>query len=65
MRPHRRYCDQAWFEVEGGKTEVGCQGEVLYCESGEVLAQLHRLVMDAPSLEVFKASLDGAPGSLV
>ena len=45
--------------------EVGWQGEVLYYESGEVLEQLLREVVDAPSLEVFKARLDGALGSLV
>ena len=38
--------------------------EVLYYESGEVLEQLPREAVDAPSLEVFKARLDGA-GSLV
>jgi len=30
-----------------------------------VLEQLPREVVDAPSLEVFKATLDGALGSLV
>ena len=45
--------------------EVGCQGEVLYSESGEVLEQLPREAVDPrPSLEVFKARLDGALGSL-
>ena len=44
---------------------VGCQGEVLYQESGEVLDQLPREAVDTPSLEVFKARLDGALGSLV
>ena len=44
---------------------VGYQGEVLYYESGEVLAQAVQTLMDAPSLEVFKARLDGAMGSLV
>ena len=39
--------------------------EVLYQESGEVLEQLPREGVDAPSLEVFKARLDGALGSLV
>jgi len=29
---------------------VGCQGEVLYQESGEVLDQLPREAVDAPSL---------------
>ena len=47
------------------KTEVGCQGEVLNCESGEVLNSCpERLWMPRPSLEVFKARLDGALGSL-
>ena len=44
---------------------VGCQGEVFDCESGEVLEQLPREAVDAPSLEAFKARLDGALGSLV
>ena len=39
--------------------------EVLYQESGEVLEQLPREVVDAPFLEVFKARLDGALGKLV
>jgi len=38
----------------------GCQGEVLYHESGEVLEQLPREAVDAPSLEGFKARVDGA-----
>ena len=39
-------------------------GEVLYYESGEVLKQLPREDVNALSLEVFKARLDGALGSL-
>jgi len=39
--------------------------EVLHREGGEVLEQLPREGVDAPSLEVFKARLDGALGSLV
>ena len=39
-------------------------GEVLHRESVEVLEQLPRKAVDAPSLEVFKARLDGALGSL-
>ena len=55
-----------WLEGEGGQMEVGCEGEVLYSESGEVLEQLPREAVDPrPSLEVFKARLDGALGSLV
>ena len=54
-----------WLEVEGGQISVGCQGEVVCCESGEVLEQLPREAVDPrPSLEVFKARLDGALGSL-
>ena len=41
---------QKWFEVEGGQTEVGCQGEVVDRESGEVLEQLPREAVDAPSI---------------
>jgi len=44
---------------------VGYQGEVLYQESGEVQEQLPREAVDAPSLEVFKARLDGALGRLL
>jgi len=39
---------------------VGYQREVLHRESGEVLEQLPREAVEAPSLEVFKARLDGA-----
>jgi len=37
---------------------------VLYYESSEMLEQVGEVV-DAPALEVFKAGLDGALGSLV
>ena len=40
-------------------------GEILYRGSDAVLEQLPREAVDAPSLEVFKARLDGALGSLV
>ena len=41
------------------------RGEVLYYESGEVLEQLPEgLWMPHPSLQVFKARLDGALGRL-
>ena len=39
--------------------------KTLYSEGGEVLALLLREAVGAPSLEVFKAELDGALGSLV
>ena len=53
------------FKLREGKIQVGYQEEVLYREGGEVLEQLPREAVDALSLEVFKASLDGALGSLV
>ena len=40
-------------------------GGKFFTESGEVLAQLPREAVDAPSLEVFQTRLDGALGSLV
>ena len=39
--------------------------EVFHTEGGDALNRLPREVVDAPSLEVFKARLDGALGSLV
>jgi len=39
--------------------------EVLYYEGGEPLEILPRAVVAAPSLEVFKARLEGAPSNLV
>ena len=36
-----------------------------FTDIGKVLEQLPREAVDAPSLEVFKARLDGALGSLV
>ena len=51
--------------IEGGQISGGCQGEVVCCESGEVLEQLPREAVDGhPSLEVLEARLDGALGSL-
>jgi len=38
--------------------------EILHSEGSEALAQLSRGAVGAPSLEVLKAKLDGAPGSL-
>ena len=37
---------------------------ILYSEGGEAVAQLPREAVDTPSLEVFKARLHGALGSL-
>ena len=43
-----------------------CKEEVLHCEGGEALEEVaQREVVDAPSLEVFKARLDGALSTLV
>jgi len=44
---------------------ISCQGEVLHREIGEVLAQLPREAVDAPSLEVLKTRLDEALGNLL
>ena len=41
---------EKWFEVDGGKIYVGSQGEILYRERGEVLEQLPRDAVDAPSI---------------
>ncbi len=41
---------KARLDGEGGQLQVGCQGEVLYSESGEVLEQLPREAVDAPSI---------------
>ena len=52
------------FKLREGRFRLDV-GEVLYYESGEVLEQLPREAVDVPSLEMFKARLDGALGSLV
>ena len=52
------------FKLREGKFRLDVRG-ILYKESGEVLEQLPREAVDAWSLEVFKARLDGALGSLV
>ena len=41
------------------------QEEVLQSESNEMLNRLSREVVDVPSLEVSKAGLNGALGSLI
>ena len=43
---------------------IRCQGEILYSENGEAVALLPREAVGASSLEVLKARLDGALGSL-
>jgi len=43
-----------------GRFTLAVRGKFFYYESGEVLAQLPREVVDDPSMEVFKARLDGA-----
>ena len=47
-----------------GRLRLDIRGK-FFTKSGEVLEQAAREVVDAPSLEVFKARLDGALGSLV
>jgi len=42
-----------------------CQAQILYSEGGEALALLPREVVDAPSLEAFKARLSGILRSLI
>jgi len=39
--------------------KAGGAGRSFYCENGEVLEQLPSEAVDAPSLEVFMARLDG------
>jgi len=41
------------------------QEEIIYCEDGETLEQVAQEVVNAPSLEAFKARLDGALSNLV
>ena len=43
---------------------VGIEEEILYSVGGEALEQVAQEAMDAPSLEVPTARLEGAPGSL-
>jgi len=43
---------------------VRCLKKVLYTEGSETLAQASQRAVGAPSLEVLKARLDGALGSL-
>ena len=50
LRGEREQDKGKWFEVEGGQIEVGCEGEVVERESGEVLEQLPREAVDAPSI---------------
>ena len=42
--------DEGMVGTEGGRISVGCEGEVVCCESGEVLEQLPREAVDAPSI---------------
>ena len=54
-----------WFGAEGGQIEVGCEGEAVDRESGEVLEQLPREAVDAPSIRGgVEGQVDGALGSL-
>ena len=52
------------LKLRKGRFRLDIRGK-FFTESGEVLEQLPREAVDAPSLEVFKARLDGAMSSLV
>ena len=52
-------------QTSGQAPDVRCWEEILYSEGGEVLAQLPREAVDAPSLEVFKVGLDGFLSNLI
>ena len=54
-----------WFLAETEEVQVRYQEEVFHTESGDTLEQVAQGVVDAPSLEAFKARLDVALGSLV
>ena len=53
------------FKLKEGRLRFDVRGKFFITESDEVLNRLPREVVDAPSLEMFKARLDGALGSLV
>lgn len=38
---------------------IGCEGDILCCESSEALEKGARAVVDVPPLELFKAKLNG------
>ena len=44
---------------------VGYKGKVFYSESGEALEQIARDMVDAPSMETFKARLNQALSNLL
>ena len=47
------------FQTKREKNEIGYKDKVFYSEGGEALEQwLPRKQVDAPSLEMFKVSLD-------
>ena len=53
------------FKLKEGRLRFDVRGKFFITESDEVLNRLPREVVDATSLEVLKARLDGALGSLV
>jgi len=53
------------FKLKEGRLRFDVRGKFFITESDEVLNRLPREVVDAPSLEMFKARLDEALGSLV
>jgi len=50
------------FKLKEGRFKLGVRRK-FFTQGGEAVAQLLRDVVDAPSLEVFKAQLDGTLGS--
>jgi len=63
---HLPFCDSVTrgngFKLKEGRFRryIGYKEEIFYNEGGETLARLPREEVDAPSLETFKARLDGS-----
>ena len=53
------------FKLKEGRLRLDVRGKFFTMRVGRYWNKLPRDVVDAPSLEVFKARLDGALGSLV
>ena len=51
-----------WLGTKRGDILVKCWEEILYSESAEVLAQLPREAVGAPSLEKLKGQVGWGPG---
>ena len=52
------------FKRKEGRFGLRSKGEIVPCEGGEALAQVAQRSCGCPSLEGFKARLDGALGNL-